>query len=142
MKTLISLVVPLLVGSLAMVEPVSAQVRESSVSVSTFTVYGPPGPRHAPPYYRGPALRHGPRHYHPARHGHAHSQARLASWYASTAVAQARQGWRYGCANNHPRWSTSYRDHYHWAAGANRKQVMREVDRRDAMLARCTPYRR
>jgi hypothetical protein len=148
MKTLIGLSAALVLTSVSLAEPASAQARERVIEVSTVTVGGPPVPRQAPFYRPGPP----PQVHHRHRHGpppHARSnhrsvrpdprreQARMANWYASQAVAQAREGWRLGCARNHPRWSTSYQEHYRWAYGATRQQVMREIERRDRTLAQC-----
>ncbi len=152
MKTLIGLSAALVLTSVSLAEPAPAQVRERVIEVSTVTVSGPPTPRQAPFYRPGspPQIHHRHRHR-PPPHARAHDrsfrpdprreQARMASWYASRAMAQAREGWRLGCARNHPRWSTSYQGHYRWAYGATHRQAVREIERRDQALARCRTSR-
>lgn len=86
-----------------------------------------------PLYYE----RHGDRG---SRHAQSRSRDHLAAWYARTAVAQSRQAWRYGCARSHPRWSTSYREHYRWALRNSVGRVEREIERRERTLASCLAW--
>ena len=152
MKTLIGLSTVLIIAGISLTDAASAQVRERVIEVSTVTVSGPPTPRQAPFFRPGPPPKiqsrhrqgpppHARSHYRVVRPDPHREQARMADWYASRAVAQAREGWRLGCARNHPRWSTSYHEHYQWAYKTPRHRVMREIEQRDRILARCWAYR-
>jgi len=97
--------------------------------------------RHGPPAHRGPShhqsrtvLRRA------SRATHASPKARKADWYARTAVSQSHTAWRFGCAHSHPRWSTSYQDHYQWAYGQSLHRAQREIERRERTLARCLAW--
>lgn len=94
---------------------------------------GPSHHRHGPPVHRG----HGHRQ---ARPPQMNAQARLADWYARTAVSQSHTAWRFGCANSHPRWSTSYQDHYDWAYRQSANQAQREIERRDLTISHCLAW--
>lgn len=94
-------------------------------------ISGPLYPHASVPLYYE---RHGDRG---SRHSPPRSRDNLAAWYARRAVAQSRTAWRYGCARSHPRWSTSYQEHYRWALRQNVVRVEREIERRERTLASC-----
>lgn len=145
MKTITLLLIPVIAASLLLAQPAEAQKRDTTVTISSFAVAGPP---HSRPslIQRGQSHRHGAYHaqrpYRSHRHTVRNEQARRAEWYASTALAQVTHARRIGCASRHPRWSTSYQDHYNWAYTSSRDQIMREIERRDHQLASCGYYRR
>ncbi len=91
--------------------------------------------RHASPplHYQ----RHGERR---SRHSAPRGRDQLAAWYARTAVAQSRKAWRYGCASSHPRWSSSYQEHYRWALRQHVSRVEREMERRERALVSCLAW--
>ena len=78
------------------------------------------------------------------RHRHGHRQHRRSDWhaeqrdrahrYALRAVEQAREARWYGYDFNHPRWSTNYRRHFRWALDASRKELRRELRKRERRL--------
>jgi hypothetical protein len=146
MKTILTLLVPVVAASLLLVHPAEAQTRESTAKISSFTmVSGPPHNRHSTVHRGHPSHRgayHAPRSHRSHRHERRNEQARMADWYASTTLSQVNFARRVGCANSHPRWSTSYQDHYHWAYANGRNQAMREIENRDRALASCGYYRR
>lgn len=97
--------------------------------------------RPAPPVHRGPPHRHSSAVIHRgSRSAHSSPQARMADWYARTAISQSHTAWRFGCAYSHPRWSTSYNDHYHWAYHQPFHLAQREIERREHTLARCLAW--
>lgn len=92
---------------------------------------GPPAHRFAPQHHSHGAIPRG------SRSLSVSPQSRLADWYARTAVRQSHTAWRFGCANSHPRWSTSYHDHYRWAYSQSANRAQREIERRERTIAQC-----
>ncbi|MFU8833074.1 MAG: hypothetical protein ACNA7J_13110 [Wenzhouxiangella sp.] len=146
MKTITVLLVTVIAASLLLAQPAEAQKRDTIVTISSFSVVGPPPHARRSQIHHGQPARHGAyqaqRPYRSNRHAVRDEQTRMAEWYASTTMAQVTHARRVGCAGSHPRWSTSYQDHYNWAYTSSRNQIMREVDRRDRQLASCGYYRR
>lgn len=94
-----------------------------------------------------PPLHRGSRHHRSSapihrggRRGNVSPQARMADWYARTAVSQSHTAWSFGCAYAHPRWSTSYQEHYQWAYRQPFHHAQREIERRERTLARCLAW--
>lgn len=69
------------------------------------------------------------------------SQHRWATYYAETAVRQARQSLRLACGYHGARWSTHYRPHYEWALRKRVRKGEVEIDRRYHALRECQARR-
>lgn len=65
------------------------------------------------------------------------AQHNWATYYAETAVRQARAALRLGCGYHDGRWHTHYRSHYEWALQKPRRSGEVEIDRRDRGLQAC-----
>jgi hypothetical protein len=65
----------------------------------------------------------------------------LAAWYARKAVRQAHVARRFDCASSHPRWSTSYLEHFRWAVQQKPRKLHRELQRRERKLSHCRIWR-
>jgi len=87
--------------------------------------------------YSYPHRRHDQRGYGYQADHHAHAKAHA---YANRAVAQARAAYRLGFYPDHPRWSTNYRDHYHWALNRHPRALEREQYRRAQKLRELRHY--
>lgn len=65
------------------------------------------------------------------------AQHNWATYYAETAVRQARAALRLGCGYHGARWLAHYRPHYDWALRKPRRSGEVEIDRRDRGLQDC-----
>lgn len=138
LATVLGLGLALGVASAAQAQPNNSALGHSG-TLSLFA--GKHHQRPSQPVHRGHGRHHsGPAIQRHSRPGHMSPQARTADWYARTAVSQSHTAWRVGCANSHPRWSTSYQEHFRWAYGRSAHQMQREIERRDHSLGRCLAH--